>query len=302
MNRRHFVGTLSGAALISALPLSAQANAEKRNRALARLACNNWPFRAYFENAGTRHYRDPKYPLLHQVDFPQFLADHFGLRSVEFLAPYFDETTPTYIATIKEGLRKARCSVANLGDVSVPGGLYNPGLDRKQAVAHVAQWIDIAGLLGSPSIKIDLTGPKPYDTTIAADNVMPIVSYARSKHIRVLFHNDDIQRESADKLLGIIQRVRSRYLGTCPDFGNFATRSPQYALETLRRLMPYATNICHAKDGIAEGQRFYPDDFTASMKLTETVGFRGKYSLEFEGLEEPIPGVQALLEKTVALL
>jgi sugar phosphate isomerase/epimerase len=116
--------------------------------------------------------------------------------------------------------------------------------------------------------------------------------------LRMLFHNDDIHREAAEILVGIIQQLGREHTGACPDFGNFATKSPEYALAQLRMLAPYASNICHAKDGIAQGGKFYPDDFAGSMRVMREAGFNGLYSMEFEGLGDPIQGVRHLMELT----
>ena len=115
---------------------------------------------------------------------------------------------------------------------------------------------------------------------------------------KVLFHNDDIKRESAEILSALVTQLGRDRAGTCPDFGNFATKSAAYALSQLRTLAPYASNICHSKDGIAENGVFYRDDFAASMKVMQEAGFRGIYSLEFEGLGAPLEGVRKLMELT----
>jgi sugar phosphate isomerase/epimerase len=107
-----------------------------------------------------------------------------------------------------------------------------------------------------------------------------------------------MQRENAGILTSVIQELGRNRAGTCPDFGNFATKSAEFALGQLRALAPYASNICHSKDGIAENGKFYADDFPASMKVMHQAGFRGVYSIEFEGLGEPVEGVRKLRDLT----
>lgn len=295
MRRREFLKMgVAGAGWAWAAPAWGQ-----RQNARRRLACNSWPFRAYFDTPKMHQYRDAKYPLLEQAQFPEFLADTFGLHAVEFLPEHFADTTPSYIAQVKAGVRKAHARVVNLMGVNLPGGVYNPHLDREQAQAVGRLWVDVAVTLGCPSVTVPLNGRPPFEPRVAAENLRPIVQYAQARRVKVLFHNDDIRRESADLILAVLQGLGSGDAGTCPDFGNFAPKSPAYALETLTRLMPHATNICHAKDGIAEEGKFYADDFAGSMRATQAAGFRGHYSLEFEGLGEPIPGVRALMAKTL---
>jgi sugar phosphate isomerase/epimerase len=182
--------------------------------------------------------------------------------------------------------------------VELPGGVFNSGANRQAMAQEAERWAGIAAALGSPSITIALTGKAAVDARVAAHNLAPAVDAVHRKHIKVLFHNDDIERENAEILTSVIQELGRNRTGTCPDFGNFATRSPEFALSQLRMLAPYASNICHAKDGIADRGKFYPDDFPASMKVMQDAWFRGVYSIEFEGLGDALEGVRKLRDLT----
>ncbi|HZS56721.1 MAG TPA: TIM barrel protein [Bryobacteraceae bacterium] len=287
INRRAFLG-VAGAVVLSGA----------RKPQFQRLACNSWPFRGYFDTPQMHRYRDSKYPLLSQAEFPQFLADHFGIHNVEFLPQHFVDTDPGTIAKIKEGLKKANSGCCNLMGVQVAGGVFVNNANRQTIVQEAERWTKVASALGSPSITIALTGRGRVDAHTASGNLAPATDAIRRKGIKVLFHNDDMQRENADILTSVIQELGRDRTGTCPDFGNFATKSADFALEQLRALASYASNICHAKDGIAENGKFYADNFPASMKVMHDAGFRGVYSIEFEGLGEPLEGVRKLRDLT----
>ena len=296
VNRRDFLGRAAAVTLL----MSAKSRGMRSPDAgkLQRIACNSWPFRAYFDTPEMREYRDPKDPLLTQAEFPEFLADHFAIHNVEFLSQHFADTEPATIEKVKAGLKKAGSRCCNLMDVHIPGGVLNRDADRKAIAKETARWVDVAVMLGSPSITIALTGEGPVDAHVAAGNLAEAVNAAHQRGIQVLFHNDDMKRESAETLVAVIQQLGRDRTGTCPDFGNFATKSAEYALSQLRLLAPYASNICHSKDGIAEKGKFYADDFPASMSVMRKADFRGVYSLEFEGLGNPLEGVHNLLELT----
>lgn len=298
-NRRVFVTALFGQAVLATKARNAQASATSK---LQRLACNSWPFRAYFDTPQMHEYRNRKYPLLTQADFPEFLADQLGIHNVEFLPQHFADTDAATIERVKQELAKARSRCCNLMGVELPGGVFSPSADRSATEKEAERWVSVAVALGSPSITIALTGDGPVNAQTAAHNLEPAVQVARRRGIKVLFHNDDIQRENAEILVAVIQQLGRNRTGTCPDFGNFATKSAAYALEQLRMLAPYASNICHSKDGIADNGKFYRDDFPASMKLMRDSGFSGTYSLEFEGLGEPLDGVRKLMQRTLEYL
>lgn len=296
-SRRSFVTTCAAILPASALLAGQQA----ANKASDRLACNSWPFRAYFDTPQMHEYRDAKYPLISQAEFPQFLADHFNIHNVEFLPEHFADTSADTIQKVKAGLKKAGSRCCNLMGVGVPGGVYTKGLDRNAVVKAAERWAGVAVALGSPSITVPLDGQGTPDPAIAADNLKPLLDVASKRGLKVLFHNDSIKTETAEILTAVIKQLGPK-TGTCPDFGNFATKSAAYALSQLKMLAPYASNICHSKDGIADDGKFYADDFAASMKVMRDNGFKGVYSLEFEGLGTPIEGVNRLKEKTLQFL
>ncbi len=239
-----------------------------------------------------------QYPLLTQADFPQFLADHFKIHNVEFLPQHFADTDPSTIENVKAGLKKAHSRCCNLMGLELPGGVFTHDTDRQALQTDADRWVGVAVALGSPSITVALTGEGPVDPHTAASNLTPIVDTAHRHGIKVLFHNDDLRRESAETLTSIIGQLGRDRTGTCPDFGNFATKSAAFALSQLRMMAPYASNICHSKDGIADHGKFYSDDFPASMKIMHDTGFKGLYSLEFEGLDTPLDGVRKLMNLT----
>lgn len=296
MKRRDFLGVATAALLTSPnLPGMQRSNSDR----LHRLACNSWPFRGFFDTPEMREYRDSKDPLLTQEQFPEFLADHFKIHNVEFLPQHFVDTEPGTIEKVKLGLKKANSRCCNLMGVELPGGVYNPKADRTNLAQYAERWFAVAVALGSPSITIALTGEGPVTPLTAAHNLEPALEAARHRGIKVLFHNDDIKRESAETITSVIQQLGRDRTGTCPDFGNFATKSAAFALSQLRMLAPYASNICHSKDGIAEKGKFYSDDFPASMRVMREAGFHGVYSLEFEGNGDPLDGVRELMNLTL---
>lgn len=284
------------ASLVASVPGRAMYRSD--NGKLERLACNSWPFRGYFDTPEMHSYRNPQYPLLTQADFPQFLADQFKIHNVEFLPEHFVDTEPPTIDKVKAGLKKAHSRCCNLMGVHVPGGAFTRGAAHQALAKDADRWVGVAAALGSPSITVALSGEGPADADTAAHNLVPIVETAHRRGIKVLFHNDDLQHESAETLTSVIKQLGPDRTGTCPDFGNFATKSAAFALSQLRMLAPYASNICHSKDGLADHGKFYADDFPASMKVMHDAGFKGLYSLEFEGLDAPIDGVRKLMNLT----
>ncbi|HJY05870.1 MAG TPA: hypothetical protein VJ323_06110, partial [Bryobacteraceae bacterium] len=182
VKRRDFLGC-AAATLLASLP--ARAKDRSNSGKLERLACNSWPFRAYFDTPEMHEYRDSKYPLLTQADFPQFLADHFKLHNVEFLPQHFVDTNPSTIDKVKAGLKRANSRCCNLMGVELPGGVFAQGGNPRAVAEFAERWVGVAVALGSPSITVALTGEGAVDPTVAARNLTPFVEVAHRQGIKV---------------------------------------------------------------------------------------------------------------------
>src|SRR2546423_4828983 len=165
VNRRDFLGSAVTATLFGSAPGWAM---HASNGKVDRLACNSWPFRAYFDTPQMHSYRDSKYPLLTQADFPEFLADNFKIHDVEFLPQHFVDTDHSTVEKVKAGLKKANSQCCNLMGVELRGGVFARGADRQLLSKDADRWIGVAVALGSPSITVALTGDGPIDSHTAA--------------------------------------------------------------------------------------------------------------------------------------
>src|SRR5581483_4474730 len=185
LRRRDFLGGAAAATLLSSEPGWAKrpSNSDKTER----LACNSWPFRGYFDTPQMHDFRDSRYPLLTQADFPEFLADHFKIHNVEFLPQHFASTDSSAIDKVRTGLKKANSRCCNLMGVELPGGVFTHGANRQAMEKEAERWVGVAVALGCPSITVALTGEGPTDSHTAAYNLTPVVDAAHRRGIKVLF-------------------------------------------------------------------------------------------------------------------
>jgi hypothetical protein len=150
--------------------------------------------------------------------------------------PEMITTDPSTINKVKASLKKANSRCCNLMGVELPGGAFKRTADRQALASDADRWVGVALALGHTSITVALTGEGPINPHTAAYNLMPVVEAAHGRGIKVLLHNDDLQRESAETLTSIVGQLGRDRTGTCPDFGNFATKSAGFALTQLRML------------------------------------------------------------------
>ena len=68
-------------------------------------------------------------------------------------------------------------------------------------------------------------------------------------------------------------------------------------------LFPYAHVVCHAKGLEFDAQgRETKFDFPKCVEISKQAGFKGVYSIEYEGPGDPYLGVQKVLDELVKYL
>jgi hypothetical protein len=107
--------------------------------------------------------------------------------------------------------------------------------------------------------------------------------------------------EHPEELAKLFNLLTLSHVGALPDFGNFPDAETRE--KGLKLLFPYAHIVCHAKgldigpDGI---EKEY--DFPNAMEISKKAGFKGIYSIEYEGAGDPYTGIQKTLDELVKYL
>ncbi len=85
-----------------------------------------------------------------------------------------------------------------------------------------------------------------------------------------------------------MREVRSNYLGTCPDFGNFPRGVDRY--DALRLLAPSAL-VVHAKSAyfMANGEE-RNIDYGRCLRILREAGYDGVFSIEYVGRGDELGG------------
>jgi hypothetical protein len=107
--------------------------------------------------------------------------------------------------------------------------------------------------------------------------------------------------EHPEELVKLFKDVENDFFGALPDFGNFPDELTRE--RGLDLLFPYASVVCHAKgldigpDGV---EKKY--DFPKAIEISKKAGFKGIYSIEYEGPGDPYAGVQKTLDELLRCL
>jgi sugar phosphate isomerase/epimerase len=272
----------------------------------ARIAIASWPFRKFIVAPANHWARDSRLPGMDLTEFPAMVVQRFGIRNIEPLDQHFRSTDAAYISLLRESVEKAGCRVVNI-PCGVKASFYdNDPSRRKLAVESGKQWVNIAVELGSPGIRTAISGPPQLrpDTDRAAESLTELSDYAAAKNIIVALENDDDFTEDPFFIVKILDKVNNPYLRALPDFCNsMLTHDQDFNNRAMEALFNHAYNIAHMKDeeGDDEGH-FHAVDVSRCFEIAKAQGYRGYFSMEWEGKGEPYGGTQRLIDETLRYL
>ncbi len=296
MNRRSFLlgsAAAAGSTLVS--------RAQLQNPKAAQIGISTWSFHNFFRTT-----RDDNAPPLtgkpwDVLDYPEMIADRYHVHEMEIVAPHFASMEPSYVREVKARVARAHSRVVNIPvdikELWDAGGLSDPNPKVREAgIAACKKWIDLGHDLGVQSVRCDPGKINTADLTPTVSSYKALASYGASQGIFVIIENHGgVGSEHPEELVGLFEAVGAN-CGALPDFGNFPDEATRQ--KGLRLLFPFARTVCHAKglkfDSKGSETEF---DFPQCVKTSESAGFKGIYSIEFEGEGDPHAGVQHVIDE-----
>ena len=195
--------------------------------------------------------------------------------------------------------------------------------DTAEEIARLKGLVDIAAALGAPMMRHDITagdqsGAKvgiSYDALLdkMANAVREVTEYAESAGVRTLTENHGYFSQDANRVEKLINAVGHKNFGALVDIGNFmcADEDPWKSVSVMA---PYAYHV-HAKDfhkksGLEPNPgkgwfRTRGGDYlrgaivghgdarvAQSLYVLKKSGYDGYVSIEFEGMEDNLKGIE----------
>ena len=252
-------------------------------------------------------------------------AKKMGFDGIEFidLSPTDGISEAKYAEMIREESEKLSLPVtaytisANL--------LKDTGLDAE--VERICRKVDIAETLGAKFMRHDAAWGMPDNLKSSAgfeqilhtliDGCKRVTGYAKEKDIVTSIENHGFFCQDSERVEKIITGVGNSNFGVLLDIGNFCCVDENSAYAT-GRLAPYIKHI-HAKDfhiksgnGLNPGKGFFKSrggnylrgsiighgdiPVMQCLSIAKNSGYDGWVSIEFEGLENCLDGIEIGLE------
>jgi len=296
------------AALLAALPRGLSAAREPNipfpTEPRARLGVASYPFRAFIDGPHNRD-RDKTKPGMTLVEFPAMVREKFKVRNIEPLDSHFVSLEAGYLGELRNAVEKAGCRVIDI-PVGGQASLYDPDASkRKTAVEHARKWVDAAVALGSPSIRVHIAGVSGVtpDVGRAAESLRTVAEYGAEKNVVINLENDDPVTEDAFYLVKVIEQVNSPWLHGLPDFCNSMLKGDEkYNYDSVTAMFKHAYNISHVKDSEVDDGKVFRVDVGKTFAIAKQSGYRGFFSMEWEGEGGPYEGTQKLIDLSLKYL
>ncbi|MGA7411618.1 MAG: hypothetical protein WBW33_14145 [Bryobacteraceae bacterium] len=277
-----------------------------------RVAVMSYSFDLIIKSAARPH--DPHRTLdIH--DFPDEMAQRYGIHNLEIQHEHFRSTEPDYLGEFKNRLTKAQSRVTQL---VLELGAHNisttdPAV-RSETIELTNQWIDRAVFLSAPRVMINQGTLAPDVRTTANETLKTIKAYADKKKVMVTVENRDDppgyvsstvpNGGDSDGAGGSpnsaavappehtwedeVNLIRAAGVWANPDVASFPDNA---AREAGLRVMYAMATSSHFK--------YMPNlfDSARAIQISKEVGYKGLYSIEAEPLTpQPYPFVQTILD------
>jgi sugar phosphate isomerase/epimerase len=305
MNRRCFLeAALVGSAAAPHLFAAHEPDIAFPTEPRARLGVASYPFRSFIDSPRNRD-RERGKPGMTLLQFPAMVREKFNVPNIEPLDAHFVSLEPAYLHELRVAVEKAGMHVIDI-PAGVHASLYDPDeAKRKTAVENGKKWVDAAVTLGSPSIRLSIQVPRGVapDVGRAVESLRVIADYGAEKNIVVNLENDDPKTEDAFYLVKVIEAVHSPYLRGLPDFCNsMLTGNERYNYECVAAMFRHAYNISHVKDSEVDEGKVFRVDVGKTFAIAKAAGYRGFFSMEWEGQAGPYEGTQQLIDASLKYL
>ncbi len=212
------------------------------------------------------------------LELPQAIAD-FGIHTLEIVHFHLPSRDKTYLEELRAALKAADVELFSL--LIDSGDITDPSLGESHK-NWIADWLELAGLLGSRCARVIAGKQEPIKETIelSIKRLRDLADKAEGLGVRLMTENWFSLTSSPEVVTHLMEGLEGR-LGLCFDFGNWRGENKYVQLEQIAK---YAES-CHTKgffhDGVLD-----EEDYVKCLEITKQAGFSGPYTLIFDS-EQP---------------
>jgi sugar phosphate isomerase/epimerase len=268
-----------------------------------RLALSTWSFHNHFPNTryGPPLFEPDEWTV---QEFVRRVHERTGLRAFEVSTAHLASSEASYLDELGRFMKEQGCAFIHLSD-NFPGqGVDLASAEGKQVQEHLAlfrTWIDAAGRLGIPSMRVNTGGPEAgeWDVPSVVDRFRQLALYGKERGVGIVIENHFWISADPRNVVRIVEAVGEN-ISACPDFGLFPAEDRWTGLALM---LPHTRRVVSAKFHGFDAEGTPVDfDFARCVGAVKESGTPAWLSLEYEGREEPFPHVDRALGLATRLL
>ncbi len=237
-------------------------------------------------------------------DFAAHVSAKFNINKIEPWSEHFRSLEKPYLEELRTAVAQAGGTIVNIAVDGEHSPYAVDAAEREKAVAFSKEWIDAAGVIGSPSVRTNIPPAKDAkpDVERTAESLKRAAEYGAANNVVVNLENDNPASEDPFFLVKVIKKVNSPWLRALPDFANtLAAYEEEYAYRGIDAMFGKAYNISHVKETeVGDGKdKIAHVDLPRTFGIAKQHGYKGYFSMEWDSPGDPYAGTMGLIEKTV---
>jgi len=256
---------------------------------LARISLMTLDFGRYFQAPNAQNPPTPEQTMT-LFDLPKMYVEMYGIHNIEYQHSTIvqSETDPNVIKQLKAQLDENKVQMTQINlefgqeNISTPDAAL-----RQKAIDHTKQWVDIASQYGCPRVMINQQQnnitPETRAHTVAAWKAM--ADYGKSKNIKVSAETrgagtpEQVQQWGGKKMWQVMADIiKDAGAYSNVDLGNVGAMTQQELHDAIKAWFPYSSGNMHIK-----ASPYW--DIGQAVKFTESLGYKGLYSIEVSSHE-----------------
>tara|TARA_Y100001972_G_scaffold127873_1_gene186231 strand:+ start:712 stop:1608 length:897 start_codon:yes stop_codon:yes gene_type:complete len=278
MRRRKFIkaASVSGLAITKPSLIISPSGRDQMDR----IGLTTVVFRNRFSSTAPKNV--PLKDELKLTEVPEYFADRFKVRNVELWSQHFESQDDWYLAEIAKSLKKSRSNLIDI-QVDTKHDLSDPDeTNRQLAISENMAWVDIAKRLNSQFVRIS---PMKKSYAQAISSLKVLVDYCKKSGVVPLLENHNDLFSNVDHHLSAVKDINDSKFGLLADFGNYPGHVDQ--VNALTQIAPFTELISAKTKAFDEQMRHVSYDFGKCVSIFEKSGYKGIYSLEQWGPNDP---------------
>lgn len=224
-----------------------------------------------------------------------------GIDGLDLTVYWFPDTSDQFLLPLR---RLAYRNAVEIYSIAVRSVMTQPTAElRDKELAELKKWVDVAAKLGAGHIRV-FGGNVPQGTSEdeatpwVVDVLQRAAEYSSSKGVILGLENHGGITDRADRIIEIVRKVQSPWVGINLDTGNFKTD----VLGQIEQCIPYAVNVQVKAEMRDKNGKLVRQDWDRVIGLIAEGGYKGYMSLEYEAKEDPTVAVPRLLKELTGVL